>query len=65
MTHEDETRQLEAVRRDLLREYGTVAPEVISARFAAVVSAYEQAPIRSFVPVLARRQLREELSQAV
>lgn len=63
MTHEDETRQLEAVRRDLLREYAAVAPDVIDARFAAVVSAYEQAPIRSFVPVLARRQLREELSQ--
>jgi hypothetical protein len=64
MTHEDETRQLEAVRRDLLREYGDVAPEVVDERFAAVVQAYEQAPIRSFVPVLARRRLREELSQA-
>lgn len=64
MTSQDETRQLEAVRRDLLREYAGVAPEVVDARFAAVLQAYEQAPIRSFVPVLARRQLREELAQA-
>ena len=65
MTHEDETRQLEAVRKDLLREYGTVSPEIIDARFAAVVHRYDEAPIRSFVPVLARRQLREELSHGV
>lgn len=62
MTHEDETRQLEAVRSDLLREYETVSPELVRERFAAVVSSYEQAPIRTFVPVLARRRLREELS---
>lgn len=62
MSHEDEVRQLEVVHRDLLREYEGVAPELVSARFAEVISSYDGAPIRTYVPVLARRQLREELS---
>ena len=62
MVPQDEIRQLEALRRDLLREYESVSPEVVNERFTAILSRYETAPIRTFVPVLARRQLREEMS---
>lgn len=59
---DDEQRQLESVRADLLREFGDrLPPEVVSARFAEVVSTFDGAPIRSFVPVLASRSVRQEL----
>jgi len=62
MTQDDEQRQLESVRRDLLRQYDTLAPERITSRFNAIVAEFDGAPVRTFVPVLAQRRLRQELA---
>ena len=65
MQHDDETRQLESVRKDLLREYdGRLSAEQVSARFDAIVGEFAGAPVRTFVPVLARRRVRQEMSGA-
>ena len=64
MTQDDEQRQLDAVREDLLREYSGLAPEMVNARFHAIVAEFEGAPVRSFVPVLAQRRLRQVLQDA-
>jgi hypothetical protein len=64
MTQDDERRQLDAVREDLLREYSGLAPEMVNARFHAIVAEFEGAPVRSFVPVLAQRRLRQALHDA-
>ncbi len=62
MSLDDETRQLDTVRRALVEEFaGRVPSVVVDARFAAIVGAFEGAPIRTFVPVLAQRQVRREL----
>ena len=61
MSQNDELRQLESVRSELLREFAARAPDV-NARFDAIVQEFDGAPVRTFVPVLARRRLREELS---
>jgi len=62
MTQDDEQRQLESVRRDLLRQYDTLSPERITSRFHAIVAEFDGAPVRTFVPVLAQRRLRQELA---
>ncbi len=64
MTQDDEQRQLNAVREDLLREYSGLAPEMVNARLRAIVAEFEGAPVRSFVPVLAQRRLRQVLHDA-
>ncbi len=65
MTSEDETRQLESARRALVAEFsGTVPAEQVEQRFAALVAEFEQAPVRSFVPVLVQRRARELLRTA-
>jgi len=64
MNQDDEQRQLESVRRDLVRQYDRLAPEHVSARFDAIVAEFAGAPVRTFVPVLAQRRLREELAGA-
>ena len=61
MTQDDELRQLESVRSELLREFGA-RPDDVNARFDAIVHEFDGAPVRTFVPVLARRRVREELS---
>ena len=61
MTHDDELRQLRHLRRELLRERGDLSVEHVSSLFDAVVADFDGAPIRTFVPVLARRRLRQEL----
>ena len=61
----DEQRQLDDLHRELMTEFGArLAPSVIDARFAAIVAEFEQAPVRTFVPVLARRRLRQMLARA-
>ena len=64
MTQDDEQRQPNAVREDLLREYSGLAPEMVNARLRAIVAEFEGAPVRSFVPVLAQRRLRQVLHDA-
>lgn len=63
MTFDDEQRQLESVKREFLREYADrLSPEDVTTRFDAIVAGFEGAPVRTFVPVLARRMLRQQLA---
>lgn len=62
-TRTDETRQLEHVKQDLRREFAALPCEVVDEAFDLVVSGFTQAPVRSFVPVLARRGVQERLRQ--
>ncbi len=57
----DETRQIQHVREDLTREFTGVAPDVVEEQVAQVADAFQTARVRSFVPVLVRRQARERL----
>jgi hypothetical protein len=57
----DEQRQLAYVREDLVREFTAVPPDVVDEKLGVLVSAFQRAPVRSFVPVLVRRQAREQL----
>ena len=59
---DDEQRQLESARRDLVLEFsGRLPADEVEARFDAIVSEFEHAPVRTFVPVLARRRVRQVL----
>ena len=63
---EDERRQLARVRADLEREFAEqLSAEQVAQRLAETVSAFDGAPIRSFVPVLAQRQARSALREAL
>jgi hypothetical protein len=65
MTNEDEQRQLESARKALVSEFaGRVPEEQVERRFTELVGQFEGAPVRSFVPVLVRRQAREQLRSA-
>lgn len=65
MKQDDELRQLESVRQDVLREYGQrLDPGDVTRRFDAIVAEFDGAPVRNFVPVLARRRIRQEMSGA-
>jgi hypothetical protein len=62
MTNEDEQRQLESARKALVSEFaGRVPEDQVEQRFTELVGQFEGAPVRSFVPVLVRRQAREQL----
>jgi hypothetical protein len=65
-THrEDERRQLESARLDLVRQFqDRLSADAVSSRFDAIVAAFEGAPVRTFIPVLARRQAQRELSKS-
>jgi hypothetical protein len=59
---DDEQRQLETARRDLVAEFADRVPESeITARFDAIAGQYAEAPVRTFVPVLVGRQARQSL----
>ncbi|HWH28839.1 MAG TPA: hypothetical protein VNU26_07745 [Mycobacteriales bacterium] len=63
---DDERRQLDAARRDLVAEFADRVPESeVGARFDEIARAFEGAPVRTFVPVLVGRAAREQLRQAV
>lgn len=62
MSLEDEQRQLESARRELLKEFsGTVPAEQVEQGFDELVAEFRGAPIQSFVPVLVQRRVRERL----
>jgi hypothetical protein len=62
---DDEHRQLETLHAQLLAEYGPVLGEAaVSDRFAATVADFDDAPIRTFVPLLTDRFVRQELRLA-
>ncbi len=59
---DDELRQLANVQADLRREFGArLSAEQVDRRFDETVQRFAGAPIRSFVPVLAQRSVRQEL----
>ena len=59
---DDEKRQLDRARRDLVTEFADrVPPHEVEARFDEILRQFEGAPVRSFVPVLAGRVARERL----
>ena len=59
---QDEERQLQRVRDELVREFGAGLSEpVVDEHFSALVRDFEGAPVRAFVPVLAQRAARERL----
>ena len=57
----DEHVQLAHVREDLRREFPAVPPDVVEEHLTDVVHAFDDARVRSFVPVLAQRQARQRL----
>ncbi|MGB8650232.1 MAG: hypothetical protein WCD35_06185 [Mycobacteriales bacterium] len=57
----DERRQLDHVREDLMQEFADVPPEVVQDQLSDALRAFTRAPVRAFVPVLARRGARERL----
>ena len=64
MTQDDERRQLAAACQDLVREFGERLPErEVTARFEEIVHRYDEAPIRSFIPVLVAREARTSLRE--
>lgn len=63
MTDDDERRQLEHLRSEMLRERGELTVAHVNALFDRIVAQFDGAPVRTFVPVLARRHLRGELSR--
>ncbi len=59
---DDEQRQLDRARQDLLREFGErLSEDEVTARFDEVVRSFDGAPVRGFVPVLVGRAVRERL----
>ena len=59
---DDEQRQLESARRDLVTEFqDRLSADQVSARFDAIVAEFHGAPVRTFIPVLARRRAKREL----
>jgi hypothetical protein len=64
MNVEDEQRQLDAACRDLVVEFSEQLPESdVATRFAEIVRRFDEAPIRTFIPVLAQREARAQLRQ--
>lgn len=60
----DERRHLAAVEEDLVKAFPALSPEQVHARWSAIVQEFSSAPIRDFVPVLARKRAIAELRQA-
>lgn len=59
---DDEQRQLDAARRDLVAEFADRVPESeVTTRFDELVRRYSDAPVRGFVPVLVGREVRSSL----
>lgn len=59
---DDEQRQLASARRDVVQEFsGKLPADEVGARFDAIVAEFDGAPVRAFVPVLARRRVRQVL----
>ena len=58
MTHDDEDRQLEHVKDDLVKEFASLDARVVEQQVSQVVLTFSTAPVRSFVPVLVRRGAR-------
>lgn len=65
-TEQDEQRQVEQVRQDLLAEYAQQVSEgVVDEQLGQVMEGLRRAPVRDFVPTLAHRGARERLRRLV
>lgn len=63
---QDEQRQLEAARRDLVAEFAdTLGEAEVTARFDEIVHGFDGVPVRTFLPVLVGRAARERLRRQV
>jgi hypothetical protein len=67
MTHDDdERRQIESLRTEVLREYGQLLGEQsVTERFNTIVADFDDARVRTFVPLLAQRRVHQELRGTV
>lgn len=61
----DERRQIDHVRADLVREFAAVPEKMVDDQVALDVGRLAAAPVRSFVPVLVRRAARERLRHLI
>jgi len=57
----DERRQIEHVRADLVLEFAAVPETVVDEQVTLNLKRFAKARVRSFVPVLVRRAARERL----
>lgn len=65
MADDDEHRQLERLHAQLIEEYGpVVGADVVTQHLSAVLADFAEAPVRTFVPLLANRMARRELESA-
>lgn len=65
-TQQDEQRQVDRVRLDLVREYAESLPaRVVEEQLGEVVAGLRQAPVRDYVPTLVHRGTRERLRRLV
>lgn len=65
-TQQDEERQVERVRQDLLEEYGAqLSAPVVDAQLGEVLAGLRTAPVRDYVPTLVHRGTRERLRRLV
>ena len=60
---DDEQVLLLHVREDLIREFPSLPPDVVEAQVSLVEHAFDEARVRSYVPVLVQRGARERLRQ--
>lgn len=61
----EERRHLAAVEEDLVAEFAAdLDADTVVRRWASVVREFDGAPIRDFVPVLARKRARQQLRQS-
>lgn len=56
-----EQAQLEQVTRDLQRDFGQLPESVVSSEVRQALTAFEGARIRTFVPVLLHKQVKDRL----
>lgn len=65
-SEQNEQRQVERVRQDLLAEYAQrVSASVVDEQLGQVMDGLRRAPVRDFVPTLAHRGARERLRRLV
>lgn len=58
----DHRTQIDRARQDVLRRYAEEQRADVARRFDEIVAGYESAPVKAFIPVLAERELRRQLS---
>ena len=65
MTPEEENRHLAIAEAELTREFPRVPPQAIHRAIEEEVREFAEAPIRDFVPLLVRRDVRDHLRESI